>query len=86
MSLAERHHIPLHLIHVLQQPLLVDFDQCLSEQQKDFLSLEEDTQDKLSVLIMKYTTNISVKLSVLAGMANRLLQLSYIDRLVILPA
>ncbi len=66
--------------------MLVDFGQCLSEQQKDFLSLEEDTQDKLSVLIMKYTTNISVKLSVLAGMANRLLQLSYIDRLVILPA
>ena len=69
ISLAERHHIPLHLIHVLQQPLLVDFGQYLSEKPKDFLSLEKETLDKLSVLIMKYPTNISVNLSVLAGRA-----------------
>lgn len=69
ISLAERHHIPLHLIHVLQQPLPVDFGQYLNEQPKDFLSLEKDTLDKLSALIMKYPTNISINLSVLAGRA-----------------
>ncbi|MBI2785887.1 MAG: universal stress protein [Legionella longbeachae] len=69
ISLAERHHIPLHLIHVLQQPLPVDFGQYLSEQPKDFLSLEKDTLDELSALIMKYPTNISINLSVLAGRA-----------------
>ncbi|KTD63448.1 universal stress protein [Legionella shakespearei] len=69
ISLAERHHIPLHFIHVLQQPLSVDFGQYLSEQPKDFLSLEKEMLDKLSVLIMKYPTNVSVNLSVLAGRA-----------------
>lgn len=70
ISLAECHHIPLHFIHVLQQPMLVNWGQSLiSEPQKDFLSLEKDTLDKLSVLVMKYPTNIAVNLSVIAGRA-----------------
>lgn len=69
ISLAERHHIPLHLIYVLQQQLANFGQYSKNEQQNDFFSLEKDMLDKLSSLINKYCTNISVNLTVLAGRA-----------------
>lgn len=69
ISLAERHHISLHFVHVLPQPSVSFGPYSTREQQNDIRSLEKDTLDKLSSLIKKYSTNISVDLSVLAGRA-----------------